>query len=148
MNLRALRTLIEIDRAGSFALAADQLGLTLSAVSVQMKTLEAELGFALFDRTRRPPALTPDGRLAATRARAALREVESIRGIADASGALRGTFRIGFVGTASVRLMPGFLARAAEAYPEARILVASGLSESLIERVRAGELDAAVVTET
>ncbi|MDD9903774.1 MAG: LysR family transcriptional regulator, partial [Rhodospirillaceae bacterium] len=40
MNLRALRTFVEVDNLGSFAGAADRLGLTQSAVSVQLKKLE------------------------------------------------------------------------------------------------------------
>lgn len=146
MNLRALRTLIEIDRVGSFAVAAERLGLTLSAVSAQMKTLEEELGFALFDRSRRPPALTPIGRQTSAHARSILEEVEAVRALGDLSGAVRGTFRLGFVGTASVRLMPAFLAQAATAHPEAAFIVESGLSEDLTARVQTGDLDGAVVT--
>lgn len=148
MNLRALRTLVEIDRVGGFATAADRLGLTLSAVSAQMKALEIELGFGLFDRTRRPPALTPEGRQTAAHARAVFAEIDAVRAIGEGDGGVRGRYRIGFVGTAGVRLMPGFLAGAAAAHPEARISVESGLSDALIDRVRSGDLDAAVVTET
>lgn len=146
MNLRSLGTLVEIDRIGSFAAAAERLGLTLSAVSLQMKGLEEELQLALFDRTHRPPAMTPVARQVARYARTILAEVSELRAIGNEPGVLRGDYRIGFVATASVRLMPQFLATAALQQPQARFLVESGLSRTLLQKVEAGSLDAAVIT--
>ncbi|MBU1210993.1 MAG: LysR family transcriptional regulator [Alphaproteobacteria bacterium] len=148
MNLRELRTLVEIDRIGSFALAADRVGLTLSAVSLQMKALEDDLQLSLFDRTHRPPAMTPVARHVARHARTILSEVNSLRAIGTEPGVLRGEYRIGFVATASVRLMPEFLANAAQHQPGARFVVESGLSTSLLRKVETGLLDAAVITAT
>ncbi len=147
MNLRALRTLVEIDRIGSFAAVADRLGMTLSAVSLQMKALEDELQLSLFDRSHRPPAMTPVARDVAKRALAILSEVDELRAIKGEDGVLRGDYRIGFVATASVRLMPEFLAKAASLQSAARLIVESGLSTGLLAKVQAGSLDAAVITE-
>ncbi|MBJ3776750.1 LysR family transcriptional regulator [Acuticoccus mangrovi] len=146
--MRALRTLVEIDRIGSFAAAAERLGMTLSTLSVQMKTLEDELQFALFDRRHRPPQMTPAARQVAVHARTILAEVDAVRGLGDEPGALKGVLRVGFVGTASVRLLPDFLSAAALRQPAARFEVESGLSTDLLRRVARGELDAAVVTES
>lgn len=148
MNLRALRTLMEIERDGSFLGVSERLGLTLSAVSLQMKTLERELGVALFDRTFRPPKLTPAGRRIAQHARAIEIEAAAIRAVAEDDEALAGDFRIGFVGTASVRLMPSFLAAARRTLPKARFEVAIDLSTALERALRNGALDAAVLTRT
>ncbi|KUO57800.1 MAG: hypothetical protein APF80_12715 [Alphaproteobacteria bacterium BRH_c36] len=148
MNLRELRTLVEIDRIGSFALAAERVGLTLSAVSLQMKALEEDLQLSLFDRTHRPPAMTPVARQVARHARTILSEVNSLRAIGTEPGVLRGEYRIGFVATASVRLMPEFLANSAQRQPKARFVVESGLSKVLLQKVKAGLLDAAVITAT
>lgn len=148
MNIRALQTLAEIDRVGSFAAAADRLGMTLSTVSAQMKTLEEELAVALFDRRHRPPAMTPAARQAVRHARLILDEVEAVRGLRDEPGLLKGVIRVGFVGTASVRLLPGFLLAAGVSYPSAQFEVESGVSADLARRVATAELDAAVVTES
>ena len=51
MSIRHLRTLLAIAERGSFAAAARDIHLTESAVSMQMKALEEELGLALFDRS-------------------------------------------------------------------------------------------------
>jgi len=146
MQIRALRTLVAIDRLGAFSTAAEDVSLTLSAVSMQMKGLEAALGCALFDRAFRPPRLTPVGRQVAAAAARVLEAEAALLEAAQGGGLLNGEYRIGFVLTASVRVLPGFLARASEAAPKARFRVETGLSEDLIARVGAGALDAAVVT--
>jgi len=146
MNLRALRTLARLREVSSFQLAAAELNQTLSAVSMQMRGLEEELGVALFDRTHRPPKLTPIGRSVAERAARIVREQDALLKLAAPDGGLRGRYRIGFVLTASVRILPGFLARCREGAPEAIFNVETGLSDALLEAVARGRLDAAVVT--
>lgn len=143
---RALRTLLAIASAGSFAGAAAQRNMTLSAVSMQMKSLEDALGVAVFDRAHRPPKLTPLGRRIVTQAREVVAAERRLAEICSAPGPLNGHFRIGFVLTSSVRLLPHFLARAPERFPNATFEVATGLSDALTERVMAGDLDGAVVT--
>lgn len=63
LTLDQLRVLDAIDRAGSFAAAAEALHRTTSAVSYGIKTLEDSLGLALFDRSGHRAELTPAGRL-------------------------------------------------------------------------------------
>jgi DNA-binding transcriptional LysR family regulator len=147
MNIRHLETLLAIADSGSFAAAAERVGVTQSAVSMQMKTLEEELGTALFDRARRPPVLneTADGLL--SRVRELVRLSEDIRAVA-AGGSARGRLRLGIIPTAATGLVPAALARLAVRAPDLRIRVESGLSADLLRRVAQGALDAAVVTET
>lgn len=148
MNIRALQTLVEIEQIGGFAAVAERLGLTVSAVSLQMKTLEDELQVALFDRAHRPPRLTPIGRRVAAHAATVLAETEAIRAAASADDGLHGDFRIGVVGTASVRLMPRFLATARRRHPSARMGMVIDTSAALERRLLEGALDAALVTKT
>lgn len=147
MNINALRTLVEVENRGSFAVAADRLGLTLSAVSVQLKNLEQELDVALFDRSVRPPAMTPEARRVSAHARAILAECEAIYAINDTEKALKGHYRIGFIPTAMVRVMPHFLTAAAKHHPAASFSVESGLSTGLAQRIQQGELDVALLTQ-
>ncbi len=62
MSIRQLKTLLAVADAGSFAAAAERLGLTQSAVSAQIRNLEADIGAVLFDRSRKPPTLSEAGR--------------------------------------------------------------------------------------
>ena len=144
MQTRSLETLLKIEQVGSFAAAAEGLNMTLSAVSMQMKSLEAELGVTLFDRSFRPPKLTPVGRTVCAHAAKVAEAEDGLLAACQQGGELTGIFRIGFVATASVRLLPDFLIRARET--EAKFEVETGLSQALETRVLAGQIDAAVVT--
>ena len=146
MQTRALKTLSKIEQIGSFATAADHLNMTLSAVSMQMKALEQELNVQIFDRTFRPPRLTPVGRAVAEKARSILALEDSLLAQCSQDAALSGAYRMWFVYTAGVRLLPRFLQYAASRLPLARFEVETGLSELLEDRISQGRLDGAVVT--
>ncbi len=146
MQTRVLKTLTRIASLGSFAAAAGQLNMTVSAVSMQMKTLEAELDAILFDRSHRPPQLTPLGRTVCDHAQRLLEREDDLLAACRTGGQLAGRHRIGFVATASVRLLPGFLSRAQLHAPNAEFDIETGVSEVLEGKVQAGLLDAAVVT--
>jgi len=146
MQTRALKTLTKISQIGSFIQTAEYLHMTLSAVSMQMKSLEAELGVTLFDRSFRPPQLTPIGRSIATHATTLLDAEAKLVGLCNLGSHMVGHFRIGFVTTASVRLLPNFLKTAARHAPKAKFSLETGLSEVLEAKVLSGQLDAAIVT--
>ena len=78
MDIKDLYTLIAIADRGSFAEAGTSLGLSLSAVSTQMRSLEESLSTKLFDRSRRPPVLTEAGLDFTNRARELIVHWESM----------------------------------------------------------------------
>lgn len=147
MNTRTLRTLVQISKVISFAKAAEDLNMTLSALSMQMKSLEAELGASLFDRSVRPPRLTPIGRSIVSEAIPLLQREDRLVSLCRPGTMLVGRFRLGFVTTAAVRFLPPFLSRAKAKAPEASFEFETGLSRSLQERVLNGQIDAAVLTD-
>lgn len=146
MNLTALKTLVRIKQVGSFSKAADLEHITLSALSMQIKALESALNVDLFDRTFRPPALTPIGKKVAAHAALILQAERNLLEVCASGDVLVGRFRVGFIQSIFVRVMPGFLKRARHEFHHAEFVLSSGLSESLMEQVRLGGLDAAIVT--
>lgn len=146
MQTRHLKTLVQIAHVGSFATAASQLNMTLSTLSMQMKTLEEELNVSLFDRSHRPPKLTPIGREIADKAQIVLNAENALLESSQETKGLAGNYRIGFVATASVRLLPLFLKNAKTKAPKANFDLETALSETLEERVLSGQLDAAILT--
>ncbi len=146
MSIRHLRTLVTVFEKGSFAAAADNLCLTQSAISQQIRALEDELGVELFDRSLRSPQINTDGREACERARSILQQYDSL---ADGLGPIdkqRGNLSVGAVYTVQVSSMAPVLAQLRCHYPHIFIRVFRGMSIDLVSRVEEGELDAVVVT--
>ena len=147
MRTRSLRSLVKVSQTSSFSEAAKQLGMTLSALSIQMKTLEETLGVQLFDRSIRPPRLTPFGTAVVAEALPLLRQEDRLMEICRPSQELSGSFRLGFITTAAVRLLPGFLVASSREAPLASFDFETGLSAVLQDKVLSGQLDAAVITD-
>ncbi|MDA8585265.1 LysR family transcriptional regulator [Rhodobacteraceae bacterium] len=148
MQVRALRNLVRTAKVGSFLGASEQLNMTLPALSMQMKALEAELGVQLFDRSVRPPRLTAIGRAVVDKAIDVVAREDALLELCVPDDDLVGKFRVGFVTTAAARLLPDFLKNTQAGMKRATFVFETGLSKSLQDRVRTGNLDAAVVTGT
>lgn len=145
MNLRQLRTLTALLDQRSFSAAGQRVGLSQSAVSVQMRQLENELGTALFDRNSRPPRLTETGENIALLARDVLGQIEHIRTVAT-SRQIVDTVSIGCVTTVLPTVLPTILRGLQARYPELDITVKFASSEELAQAVVRQELDFAIQT--
>ncbi len=146
MDTRQLRTFLTIATHGTFAHAADVVGLTPSAVSQQIQALEQELGTTLFDRSSRPPRLTPHG----TQVLDVTKEILQLE--KDTKASLRGdeiagTLMLGSVRSSALNLLPAAIVQLRSRYPLLKTNLRVSLSSSLIADVAAGRLDAAVVAE-
>ena len=148
MQTRSLETLVRIEQVQSFSKAADLQNMTLSALSMQMKSLEAQLDVRLFDRSFRPPKLTPLGRSIAVQAARILKEQDALTAMCGRQGELVGRFRLGLISSVSVRLLPKFLNLIQRDAPGASFELTTGLSEDLSEQVLQGLIDAAVMTSS
>lgn len=146
VDTRQLRTLLAVVDHGGFSRAAGVVNLTISAVSQQVQALEQEVGAPLFDRSTRPPRLTVAGQQLVEAARELVRTAENA--IDAISGRkVIGTFSLGSVRTSALSLLPRAIVRLNAAYPELRIQLRVGLSETLLQDVVSGRLDAAMVAE-
>src|SRR5437763_11891009 len=95
MELRQLRYAEAVARHRHFTRAAEELHVAQSALSHQIKRLEAELGTELFERTSRRVAPTEAGEAVAARARRVLAEVDGARDeIDELRGVIRGRLSI------------------------------------------------------
>ncbi|MET7460644.1 LysR family transcriptional regulator [Nonomuraea sp. NPDC005501] len=143
-----LRLFDEVARNGSFTAAAELLGYTQSAVSRRIAALERAAGGPLFERLARGVRLTPAGHALHAHAGAVLdrleRAGEELTAIHGGSG---GTLRVGAFATANVDLVPGTLRRFARARPRVEPRVLEGLTSRLVERLQAGALDIAVISD-
>lgn len=147
MSIRHLRTLLAIAERGSFAAAARDIHLTESAVSMQMKALEEELGLALFDRSKRPPALTEAARALLPEVRGLVAGYEHLTGRKDDHQPMEGHLRLGAVPSVITGILPSAVAALRRKHPGVHVEIAMALSAELVERVGRRQLDAAIVSE-
>jgi len=147
MSLRALRTLIAISHKGSFVSAAEQLGLTQAAVSLQIKNLEGILETELFNREGHKPKLNSSGRLVVERAEQIIGLFDGLKVELSPVGEIGGEFSLGAVHTVITGPLPAVLARLQQAHDGLRVRLFCNLSAELAKRVEDGELDGALITE-
>lgn len=147
MTIRSLRTLQAIARHGSFASAGAAVGLTQSAVSLQVKALEQEFGATLFDRSRRLPVLTEAGKTLVEKSADVLAMYDQLASSLGEDGALAGRVKLGVIQTALARYLPDALVGLRQDHPQARFQVVAGMSAELAALVASHDLDAAITTE-
>lgn len=146
MSIRDLKTFLAIAGAGSFLAASRQLFRTQSAVTAQIQALEESLGFELFDRSTRPPAMTEAARQLVPRAMAAVSAYDALFASQNPEG-LRGHLRLGVVPSAITGLMPLVLARLRENYPGLHVELVMGLSADLVGRMQRNLLDVGLISD-
>jgi DNA-binding transcriptional LysR family regulator len=146
MDLRQLEYFAAVARHRHFRRAAESLYVTQSAVSQQVRRLEAELGLELLRRTggRPPVELTPAGAELLERAEAILGDVAQARAAMDQhAGTLRGGVRAAATTGDALRLAPA-LARFGREHPGVRIALRQGGAGEVAELVATGAVDLAV----
>lgn len=143
LDLDILRTLVLAEDLGGFAKAAERLGRTPSAVSLQMKRLQEDVGVPLFFRQGRKNRLTEQGEIALRYARRVMglndEMLDTLRG-ASLSGVMRVGFAEDFVGT----VLPQALSRFSSLYPHVRLEVKIDRNVVLETQIEASELDIAL----
>ena len=142
--IRELKTLVAVAREGTFAAAAQKIGLTQAAVSAQIARLEAELGLELFDRTGRSAHLNSVGYQTLHQAQELIRLYNNLGSPAPETQAPQ-LVTLGAIASVQRMLLPGALARFHQQWPNLRSRVLPGLSMELLDQVDAGEIDLAVI---
>lgn len=145
MKVECFQTLAAVLRSGSFAGAAAEMSLSPSAVSLQMKQLETYFGQPLFDRSAlqvRPTAFalevsaTLDG---------AMHALESLR--RKSAPVVEGKVTLGIIEPMQVTLLPSFMALVRQRYPNLDVRLERGRSTALVDALRSGAIEAAVVAQ-
>lgn len=140
LELDVLRTFVTICEAGNFSKAADRIGRTPSAVSLQVKKLEELVGHALFRRESRETTPTADGEALLAKARRLLALNDEI--VADfMQPRLAGSVSLGAPNDSGILAIPGFLKRFASTHPHVQVDVVLDSSRALRRRCDQGELD-------
>lgn len=143
-DLDVLRSFATGIALGSFARAADKLGRSTSAVSAQLKKLEAQCGTPLLRKSGRGLVLTDAGDTLLAYAHRLL-ELNDEAAAAVQGSQLRGIVRLGLQEDLGDHLLPAVLGRFTRAHPQVRIEACVARSSELRERLALGQFDLALL---
>ena len=145
MNIKQLQTFVRIVEHGSFANAAKALDTTQSTVSARVKELERYIGADLFDRSHHRAVLTPRGHELFSFAKQLVDFANSLTVQFRDPAAVTGVLRVGVVGVVANTWLPRLVAALRERYPGITLRLDMSLTRVLVERLREGRLDLAII---
>lgn len=145
-TLRQLGYLVELSLHLNFRVAAEAQFVTQSTLSAGIKELETVLGVQLVERDNRSVRLTPVGEDVVARARELLAAATDLTEVArSAIRPLSGPLRLGAIPTVAPYLLPRVLPALRRAHPELKLYLREDFTQRLLERLRAGGLDIALI---
>jgi DNA-binding transcriptional LysR family regulator len=146
MELRHLRYFIAVADELSFTRAAAILRVAQSAVSAQIRLLEAAVGVELLERTSRRVQLTGAGRVFLQGAKKITADLEEVKRQARRIGrAETGHLAVGFIGAQSHEWMPLVLKRFRQKYPDVEVTLTEMVPSAQLEALATRRLDVGVV---
>ena len=146
MELHQLEYFVAVAEEASFTRAASRVHVAQPGVSAQVRRLESELGQQLLDRSGRSVRLTEVGSAVLPFARAALDAVTNARlAVDDLAGLVCGQVTVGMVSGCALPVLAELLAGFHDRHPGVAIALVEDNSDRLVERLRDGRLDLALI---
>jgi DNA-binding transcriptional LysR family regulator len=142
INFKLIQTFLAVAERGSFRRAAEETHRATSAVSMQVRQLEEQIGAALFHRTTRHVELTIEGRQLLERARRVMTDLdEGLREIRDSVKERHGVVRVASSPTVAATLLPTVLVAFGLDYPRVTVKVRELGAQDILDAVRQREVD-------
>lgn len=144
MEIEQLAQFLRIAELQNFTRAAEELGISQSAISRSIQRLESEFGQPLLERQTRRVTLTDAGRLLRSRAEKILQIIEDTKSeIADDGES--GRLRLAAIPTVAPFFLPGLLREFTESLPRATVTVQEHTTDNLLKRISQGEADLGIL---
>jgi LysR family transcriptional regulator, hydrogen peroxide-inducible genes activator len=148
MTLTELRYIVAVARERHFGRAAEACFVSQPTLSVAVKKLEEELDVKLFERGSTEISVTPLGEEIIRQAQAVLEQAQAIKEIAKrGKDPLAGALRLGVIYTIGPYLLPDLVRTAIAQVPQMPLMLQENFTVKLLEMLRAGELDCAIMAE-
>lgn len=146
MTITQLEYIVALDTHRNFVNAAESCYVTQPTLSMQIQKLEDELGVKIFDRSKQPVIPTHIGEYVIAQARNVLREHgKIIELIQDEKGVIKGDLRLGIIPTVAPYLIPRFLLKFLNKYPDVNLVVNELTTEQIIYQLKNDLLDCAIM---
>lgn len=137
MTLTQLGYVVAVAQHRNFGVAAEASFVTQPTLSMQIQKLEEELGIVIFDRSQHPIRPTAVGEQVIAQARVALAETQKITDLtAREQSDVSGPISIGVIPTLSPYVLPLFIQKFSNAYPDAQITVEELQTQQILDRLR------------
>ena len=147
LNYNHLRYFWAVAHEGNLTRTAEKLNVSQSALSIQIRKLEAQVGHALFERRGKQLILTEAGRVALDHADTIFAAGDELVGtLKDQSGTIRRVIRVGALATLSRNFQLGFL-RPVVSLPDVEVVLRSGRLADLLRELEALRLDVVLVNQ-
>ncbi|MBK1687451.1 LysR substrate-binding domain-containing protein [Rubrivivax gelatinosus] len=148
MTLTELKYIVAVARERHFGRAAEACFVSQPTLSVAIKKLEEELDVKLFERGASEVSVTPLGEEIVRQAQQVIEQAQSIREIAKrGKDPVSGPLRMGVIYTIGPYLLPDLVRSAIEHVPQMPLMIQENFTAKLLESLRTGELDCAIMAE-
>lgn len=141
MEIRNITTFMRVAELNSFSKAAEQLGYSQSAVTVQIRQLEQELNIRLFERIGKHIRLTEDGNQFLSRALDILNAVDAAKTVSHKQESPSGTLRIGTAESLLISVLPSIIMEFRKRCPHVEISIRTGGIGELFDMVKQNDVD-------
>ena len=148
MTLTELRYIVAVARERHFGRAAEACHVSQPTLSVAIKKLEEELDVKLFERGGNEVSVTPLGEEIVQQAQRVIEEAGSIKEIAKrGKDPLAGPLKLGVIYTIGPYVLPALVKKSIETLPQMPLILQENFTARLLEMLRLGEIDCAIVAE-
>lgn len=146
ISLKQLHYALAIEKTLHFKKAAEACNVSQSALSTSINELEKQLGVILFERNNKQVLITSNGRLILDKAKKVKIELDELLQISQINNhPFTNSMTIGVIPTIGPYLLPKVLPEVRQQYPEFKLKIIEDQSHVLVDKVRAGEIDAAIL---
>ncbi|MEM7194919.1 MAG: LysR substrate-binding domain-containing protein [Pseudomonadota bacterium] len=146
ISLKQINYALAAERTLHFKKAAEYCSVSQSALSTALSELEKSLGFQIFERNNKQVLVTPPGRQFLSKAREVKLLMDEIEKLGSAvQGELSATLSVGIIPTICPYLLPIVLPRLQREYPALELKISEEQTHVLLEQVRSGDLDTAII---
>jgi LysR family hydrogen peroxide-inducible transcriptional activator len=145
-SITQLRYICTVERLKHFSKAALECHVSQPSLSAQIQKAEEEIGFLIFDRTKKPLAATNKGQGFINQAEQVLREHEKLLYLSEISSAeVSGVFRLGIIPTLTPYVLPRFIEQFSTNYPKVKLIIDELKTEDIISTLKTDQLDAGIL---
>lgn len=146
MTIQQIEYVIALDTHKNFVKAANSCYITQPTLTMQLKKLEDEVGFLIFNRDKKPISPTDLGEKFILKSKRIIREMNELKEmVSNEVDSMNGEYKLGIIPTLAPYVLPIMLPVFSGKYPDTKLHIEELESESLIHKLKHGDLDIGIL---